>query len=121
MKYLKLFEKFTGSEHGVTPPNTRTTERLISFTKSAFQQYNDWKNLDKSMQDKISVLIEDCFRDPFRGLGKPEALKRKSQKEFGALPQTRWSRRINGEHRLIYEVSDAGIKILSCKGHYDDH
>ena len=118
MRYLKLFENFT--THATPPPNVKPKEKLISFTKSAFQQYNEWKRIDKFMQDKITTIIEDCLRDPFRGLGKPEALKRR-QKEYGAVPQARWSRRINGEHRLIYEVLDDCIKIVSCKGHYDDH
>lgn len=31
-----------------------------------------------------------------------------------------WSRRINQKDRLVYEVSDDGIIIKQCKGHYDD-
>ncbi|MDL2297400.1 Txe/YoeB family addiction module toxin, partial [Bacteroidales bacterium OttesenSCG-928-E04] len=29
-----------------------------------------------------------------------------------------WSRRINSEHRIIYEVHENEIHILSMKGHY---
>ena len=69
--------------------------------------------------DKLIKLIEDTLRDPFTGLGKPEPLKRGQQsKEYGVLPKGRWSRRITDEHRLVYEVHDTSIRILSCKGHY---
>jgi toxin YoeB len=49
-------------------------------------------------------------REPFSGLGKPEALKH----ELSGL----WSRRITKEHRLVYSVSDQEIVIISCKFHY---
>lgn len=65
---------------------------------------------DKKIQNKIIKLIEDCLRNPFEGLGKPEGLKH-NLKGF-------WSRRINDEHRLVYEVTDEQICIVGCKYHY---
>jgi toxin YoeB len=59
---------------------------------------------------KIRQLIESILQDPFRGIGKPEPLKH-------GLTGV-WSRRINKEHRLVYEVSNDVIFILSAKGHY---
>jgi toxin YoeB len=56
-------------------------------------------------------LIEDVQRSPFDGLGKPESLKH----ELKGL----WSRRIDREHRLVYEVFDDKIRILACRFHYD--
>ncbi|OQY35545.1 MAG: hypothetical protein B6241_01175 [Spirochaetaceae bacterium 4572_59] len=44
------------------------------------------------------------------GIGKPEPLKFQLQ---GC-----WSRRINQEHRLVYEVSDKAITIIGCRFHY---
>ncbi len=48
---------------------------------------------------------------PFDGLGKPEPLKY----ELSGL----WSRRIDQEHRLVYEVLEDKIRILACRFHYD--
>ncbi|WP_230968167.1 type II toxin-antitoxin system YoeB family toxin [Nostoc sp. WHI] len=31
-----------------------------------------------------------------------------------------WSRRITDEHRLVYEVTETEIIILSCQFYYDD-
>jgi toxin YoeB len=47
----------------------------------------------------------------FEGLGKPEPLKH----ELSGL----WSRRIDQEHRLVYEVRQDKIRILACRFHYD--
>jgi len=55
-------------------------------------------------------LIRDVQRDPFAGLGKPEPLRH----EFAGC----WSRRIDQEHRLIYQITDTRIRILACRYHY---
>jgi toxin YoeB len=72
---------------------------------------------DPAMLERINRLIEEARRTPFTGLGKPEPLKG----EFAGF----WSRRINGEHRLIYRVAghagaDQQIEIASCRYHYGD-
>ena len=84
--------------------------RKIVFESSAFTDFNDWAKLDKKIQRKIIELIKDIDRQPFQGLGKPEALKH-DLKGY-------WSRRINQEHRLVYKVTNEEIIILSCKYHY---
>ena len=84
--------------------------RLISFTPDAFEQFCEWRDTDKKVQNKIVKLIDDCLRNPFDGLGKPEGLKH----NLKGL----WSRRINEEHRLVYEVTDEQICIVGCKYHY---
>ena len=43
------------------------------------------------------------------GIGKPEQLK------YELTGQ--WSRRINQEHRIVYEVVDGALHIYSLKGH----
>ncbi len=86
--------------------------RLISFDKKAFNEYQNLIIVDKKMALKISEQIEDILRNPFTGLGKPEALKG-NFKGF-------WSRRITQEHRLIYKVTDLSIIIISCNSHYGD-
>lgn len=115
---IKLFSDFNEKFSDAPVPIVRE-ERLISFTRNAFQEFNEWKQTDKFLQDKIIKLIEDTIRDPFRGLGKPEQLKGRG-KSNGHLNKSSWSRRISDEHRLVYEVSGTDIKITSCKGHYDD-
>jgi len=48
--------------------------------------------------------------DPYAGIGKPEPLRH-------VLPDT-WSRRITGEHRLVYRVFDDRVEILAARHHY---
>lgn len=66
------------------------------------------------MLDKIKLLIRECMRTPFSGTGKPEPLK-------GEL-QGFWSRRITGEHRLVYRISGSGdaqeLQAAACRYHY---
>ena len=86
--------------------------RDICFTAPAFDEYNDWGIDDKKIQKKIKRLIDECIKNPFEGTGKPEALKY----DFKGY----WSRRITGEHRLIYKVTDDMVTITHCKNHYAD-
>jgi toxin YoeB len=83
----------------------------ITFEREAFEQFNAWATEDKKIYDKIVKLIDDILRNPFKGLGKPEPLKYELK---GC-----WSRRITDEHRLVYQVTEASIIILSCKFHYE--
>ena len=59
-------------------------------------------------------MLKAIQKNPFEGIGKPEQLKH----HLSGV----WSRRINQEHRMIYEIVDGNtIKILnfiSLKGHY---
>ncbi|MDQ6843068.1 MAG: Txe/YoeB family addiction module toxin [Bacteroidota bacterium] len=59
----------------------------------------------------IRELLENIQETPFKGIGKPEQL-RYEWKGY-------WSRRINQEHRLVYEVLYNKIIIHSLRGHYD--
>jgi len=82
----------------------------IEFVPKAFEEYKEWISTDRKMALRIGDLIRDILRDPFNGIGKPEALKF----QFAGC----WSRRIDNEHRLIYKVTDTSIIIFSCKYHY---
>jgi toxin YoeB len=84
--------------------------RRVAFLTRSFDEFNQWAIEDKKIYGKIVNLIKDIQRDPFSGLGKPEALKH----DLSGL----WSRRITKEHRLVYSVSDEEIIIVSCKFHY---
>ena len=76
---------------------------------------NDWpsdrQRNDKKILKRINNLIKDIKRNPFVGIGKPEPLKFKLQ---GC-----WSRRIDQEHRLVYEIKDNELIIISCRYHYE--
>lgn len=82
----------------------------ISFLEDAWRDYLHWQNKDKKTLKRINQLIKDIQRNPFDGIGKPEPLKF----DFSGL----WSRRINQEHRLVYEVRDDEIIIVQCRYHY---
>ena len=82
----------------------------ILFQKNAWEDYLYWQATDKSILKKINELIKDCSRNPFDGIGKPEALKN-NLSGF-------WSRRITDEHRLIYTVVDDNIHVIKCRFHY---
>ncbi|VXD23049.1 toxin of the YoeB-YefM toxin-antitoxin system [Planktothrix paucivesiculata PCC 9631] len=84
--------------------------RKVAFIPRSFDEFNQWAMEDKKIYTKIVTLIKDIQRDPFSGLGKPEALKH----DLSGL----WSRRITQEHRLVYNVTDEEIVIVSCKFHY---
>jgi toxin YoeB len=87
------------------------------FTENGWEDFEHWLENDQEMVGKIRDLIKAIKKDPFRGIGKPEPLK------FGL--KGFWSRRILGEHRLVYQVSgtkgkDQKCTIIQCRFHYDD-
>jgi toxin YoeB len=83
----------------------------IAWTEDAWQDYLHWQHSDEKILAAINDLIKDIKRVSFKGLGKPEPLKH-------AL-QGWWSRRIFGEHRLVYRVSgkrgDQQLEIVQCR------
>lgn len=85
--------------------------RKIVFSPVALQQLEDWKLQNPRISNRIVLLITAISESPFSGIGKPEPLKH--------TLKGKWSRRITQEHRLVYEVTDFDIRILSCKFHYD--
>jgi toxin YoeB len=86
----------------------------LILSERAWSQYLEWQGDDGRTLVKINELIRDCMRDPFRGIGKPEPLS-------GNLSGW-WSRRITGEHRLVYRVSGSGeakaLEVAQCRYHY---
>lgn len=84
--------------------------RSIEFDPEAFDDLAWWVNQDRSQAIRIIRLVRDVQRDPFAGIGKPEALKH----ELAGC----WSRRIDQEHRLVYQVLPDKIRILACRYHY---
>ena len=81
------------------------------FVDESWEDYLYWQKTNRKTLKKINDLLKNISREPFLGIGKPEPLKHK-YKGF-------WSRRIDGEHRLIYRVKDNEIHIAKCRFHYD--
>jgi toxin YoeB len=84
--------------------------RKIIFNQKFREDLKWWYRKDKSKAEKILDLIESATEDPFQGLGKPEPLK--------YIGSGVWSRRITGEHRLVYRVTDKFIEFLQARYHY---
>jgi toxin YoeB len=84
----------------------------IVFLPKADQDLTFWiKSGNKTILKKIAALIADISKNPKTGIGKPEQLKHELQ-GF-------WSRRINQEHRIVYEIkNNTTFEIFSLKGHY---
>lgn len=83
----------------------------IVFTEIAREDIAFWKKSgNKQIQKKINLLLLDIMQHPETGLGKPERLRH----GYSGY----WSRRINDEHRIMYEILENKIRILSLKGHY---
>jgi toxin YoeB len=79
----------------------KTDEDLLFHKKSG----------NKLILKKIVTFLEEIAEHPYSGTGKPEPLKYDLS--------GKWYRRINQEHRLVYEVIESIVKIHSAKGHYD--
>ncbi|MGA3185803.1 MAG: Txe/YoeB family addiction module toxin [Bryobacteraceae bacterium] len=81
--------------------------RSLEFDPSAFDDLSWWIEQDCALALR---LVREVQREPFAGLGKSEPLKH----ELSGC----WSRRINQEHRLVYQVLPDKIRILPCRLHY---
>ena len=85
----------------------------VLFTAKGWEDLMWWNTQDRTNVPRVLDLIQDCARDPYTGIGKPEPLK---------YMKPYWSRRIDKTHRLIYETAGKGashqIMIVACRGHY---
>jgi len=84
--------------------------RNLEFDVAGFEDLAWWVEQDRKKALRIIKLIVEVQKDPFRGIGKPEPLKH----ELAGC----WSRRIDSEHRLVYQVTENKIRILACRYHY---
>lgn len=85
----------------------------LTWTEVAWSDYLYWQQQDRKTLKRINALIKDILRNPYEGIGKPEALKW----DFAGA----WSRRISEKHRIIYVPTDDGVTIISCQEHYREH
>lgn len=84
--------------------------RSLEFDRAAFEDLAWWVERDRKKALRIIRLVIDVQKDPFQGIGKPEPLKH----DLAGC----WSRHIDGEHRLVYQVTDSKVRILACRYHY---
>ena len=83
----------------------------LTFTAIAWEDYRYWETEDRKTLSRINRLITDIQRNGVStGIGKPEPLRYRPG----------WSRRIDEANRLIYNVENGSLIILSCRGHYVD-
>ena len=84
----------------------------FTFTKEAFEDYLYWQMQDKIILKRINVLLKDIRSNGLlEGTEKPEKLKYRPG----------YSRRIDDANRLVYDMDELqNIRILSCRGHYED-
>ena len=83
----------------------------LTFTEAAWEDYVWFQQHQPQLLKRINDLIKDAKRNPFKGIGKPEPLKRNLR---GC-----WSRRITSEHRLVYKREQDILVIISCRYHYE--
>ncbi len=85
-------------------------KRKLTFSDEAWDDYLYWQDTDRSVLRRINQLIKDVRRSPYEGIGKPERLKH----QLAGW----WSRRIDGEHRFLYRVTEQAIEISNLRNHY---
>lgn len=83
---------------------------ILCWAEDAWDDYLFWQKNDKKILKRVNVIIKDIKRTPFEGIGKTEPLKHNWTGY--------WSRRITGEHRIVYKVEDERLLIAQCRFHY---
>lgn len=79
------------------------------WADEAWDDYIYWQSQDRKTLKKINLLIKDIERNGTQGIGKAEPLKYRSG----------WSRRIDKENRLVFDIVNGKLIIASCRGHYE--
>ncbi len=85
----------------------------INFYETADEDLVRWKKSgQKIIMDRITRLLKDVVEHPYYGIGKPESLRYELT--------GKWSRRINDENRIVYEVDEVNneVNVISLFGHY---
>lgn len=82
----------------------------VTLTPTALDDIRYWLKTDRRLAERILALLEEIRRTPFEGSGKPEPLR------FQLVGC--WSRRIDREHRLVYQVQETEVTVIACRFHY---
>jgi toxin YoeB len=85
---------------------------MLGWTANGWEDYLFWQENDRRILKRINKLIQDVLRNPtsLEGIGKRERLK---ENLAGLM-----SRRIDEEHRLVYEPKEKMVIIHQCRFHY---
>lgn len=83
---------------------------LLVWDQNAWDDYVWWQVQDGRVLKRIHALLSDIQRNGNDGIGKPEAVEH----DFAGY----WSRRITGEHRLVYKIAGDEVRIATCRYHY---
>ena len=82
----------------------------IIFTPKAWEEYLFWQSTSKKDLKRINLLIKETSKNPYDGIGKPEALKHVLSGYF--------SRRIDQQNRMVYKVKEDSLVIIQLRYHY---
>ena len=85
----------------------------VIFTTSGWKDYLFWQENDRKMLKRVNDLIKEISRTPYSGRGKPEQLK--------FTMSNLWSRRIDIEHRIVYQIlkKQKTVKVIRMWTHYE--
>ena len=83
----------------------------LEFKPQAFEDLQYWVKYQPKIAKRVLRMIGESQKDPFGGIGKPEPLKN----ELSGC----WSKRIDGEHRLVYKLENNCLLIAQARGHYE--
>lgn len=87
---------------------------FVAFSSGAWEDYLYFQDNSKQILRKINCLIRDIIRDPegkMGGLGKVERLHNNLSGFY--------SRRIDKEHRIVYDYDKDYLRIMKCRFHYE--
>jgi len=82
----------------------------LFFSSQAQEDIEHWRRIDKRVSQRIERLLADISAHPFTVIGKPEPVRY----QLAGY----WSRRITGEHRLVYKVAGNTVFVAQCRFHY---
>ncbi len=86
------------------------SELKAVFSTHFLEDLEHWVRTDRKTALRLFRIIRETLRDPGKGIGKPEPLRR----ELSGL----WSRRLTQEHRVVYEVAADAVRFLQARYHY---
>jgi toxin YoeB len=83
----------------------------LVFSPLGWADHVYWQSRDYDKVKRVNQLIESIRRDPTHGMGHPEPLRH--------VLSGCWSRRIDGEHRLVYLVQGDDVVVLQERYHVE--
>lgn len=86
------------------------SERRAVLSTHFLEDLDHWVRNDRKVARRLVRIIKETLRDPFKGVGKPEPLRRR----LSGL----WSCRLTQEHRVVYEVTENTVHFLQGRHHY---